>query len=70
MRAVCFIGKFQLLLDCNKYENHTSKSRTAQTCKTLGASGFEHSNSQDNSDEKLMVSLVILTYKMTTNFSG
>ena len=37
--------------------------------KTLCASGFEHSNSQDNSDEKLMVSLAILTYKMTTIFS-
>ena len=35
MRAVCFIGKFQLLLNCNNYENQTSKSRTSQTRKTL-----------------------------------
>jgi hypothetical protein len=35
MRAVCFIRKFQLLLDCNNYENQTSKSRTSQTRKTL-----------------------------------
>ena len=38
MRAVCFIGKFQLLLNCNNYENQTSKSRTSQTRKTLPAS--------------------------------
>ena len=38
MRAVCFIGKFQLLLNCNNYENQTSKSRTSQTRKTLSVS--------------------------------
>ena len=48
---------------------NASKPATSPSCKTLGASGFEHSNSQDNSDEKLMISLAILTYKMTTIFS-
>jgi hypothetical protein len=38
MRAVWFIGKFGLVLDCNNYENQTSKSRTSQTRKTLAAS--------------------------------
>ncbi len=38
MRAVCFIGKFELVLNCNNYENQTSKSRTSQTRKTLVAS--------------------------------
>jgi hypothetical protein len=37
MRAVCFIGKFELLLIRNNYENQTSKSRTSQTRKTLAA---------------------------------
>jgi hypothetical protein len=35
MRAVCFIGKFDLDLNCKNYENQTSKSRTSQTRKTL-----------------------------------
>ncbi len=38
MRAVCFIRKFELDLNCNNYENQTSKSRTSQTRKTLAAS--------------------------------
>ena len=38
MRAVCFIRKFQLLLNCNNYENLNPKSRTSQTRKTLCAS--------------------------------
>ena len=42
MRAVCFIGKFQLLLIYYNYANPISKSRTSQTRKTLVAIGFEH----------------------------
>ncbi len=38
MRVVWFIGKFELVLNCNNYENQTSKSRTSQTRKTLCAS--------------------------------
>ena len=49
MRAVCFIRKFELDLNCNNYENQTSKSRTSQTRKTLVASGFEHFFNHDNS---------------------
>jgi hypothetical protein len=37
MRAVWFIGKFGLVLDCNNYENLNPKSRTSQTRKTLVA---------------------------------
>ena len=70
MRAVCFIRKFQLLLNCNNYENQTSKSRTSQTRKTLVASGFEHSNNHDNHDEKHLISLTILTYEMTHFFAA
>ena len=38
MRAVWFIGKFQLVLNYYNYANPISKSRTSQTRKTLGAS--------------------------------
>ena len=69
MRAVCFIRKFELDLNCNNYENQTSKSRTSQTRKTLVASGFEHSNNHDNLDEKHLISLTILTYEMTHFFA-
>jgi hypothetical protein len=44
MRAVWFIGKLELDLNCNKYENQTSKSRTSQTRKTLGAMLFYDEN--------------------------
>ena len=30
MRAVWFIGKFELLLNCTKYQNYSPKSRTPQ----------------------------------------
>jgi hypothetical protein len=70
MRAVWFIGKFQLVLNCNNYENQTSKSRTSQTRKTLCASGFEHSNNHDNLDEKHLISLTILTNEMTNFFAA
>jgi cell filamentation protein len=30
MRAVCFIGKFELLLNCTKYPNYSPKSRAAK----------------------------------------
>jgi hypothetical protein len=35
MRAVCFIRKLELVLNCNNYENLNPKSRTSQTRKTL-----------------------------------
>jgi hypothetical protein len=41
MRAVWFIEKFELVLNCNNYENQTSKSRTSQTRKTLAATAFQ-----------------------------
>jgi hypothetical protein len=44
MRAVCFIRKFQLLLNCNNYENLNPKSRTSQTRKTLAASNPDDFN--------------------------
>jgi len=38
MRAVWFIGKLELVLNSNNYENLNPKSRTSQTRKTLAAS--------------------------------
>jgi len=35
MRVVWFIGKLELVLNCNNYENLNPKSRTSQTRKTL-----------------------------------
>ncbi len=69
MRAVWFIEKLELVLNCNNYENLNPKSRTSQTRKTLVASGFEHSNNHDNHDEKHLISLTILTYEMTHFFA-
>jgi hypothetical protein len=37
MRAVWFIEKLELVLNCNNYENLNPKSRTSQTRKTLSA---------------------------------
>ena len=37
MRVVWFIGKLELVLNCNNYENLNPKSRTSQTRKTLPA---------------------------------
>jgi len=42
MRAVCFIGKFQLLLNYYNYANPISKSRTSQTRKTLAETILGH----------------------------
>ena len=70
MRAICFIRNFELDLNYNNYENQTSISRSAQTRKTLVASGFEHSNNHDNRDEKHLISLTILTYEMSHFFAA
>jgi hypothetical protein len=51
MRAVWFIGKFQLVLNCNNYENQTSKSRTSQTRKTLAVMPSEKTNCHENNIE-------------------
>ena len=41
MRAVWFIEKLELVLNCNNYENLNPKSRTSQTRKTLAVSLYE-----------------------------
>ena len=36
MRAVWFIAKFELLLNCNKHPNYSPKSRTPQEPQNVG----------------------------------
>jgi len=41
MRAVWFIDKFELLLNCTKYPNYTPKSRTPQQPQHVGGHAIE-----------------------------
>ena len=65
MRAVWFIGKFELDLNCTKMKIIHPNPAHRNSRKTLVASGFEHSNNHDNLDEIHLISLTILTYEMT-----
>jgi hypothetical protein len=58
MRAVCFIRKFQLLLNCNNYENLNPKSRTSQTRKTLAATVSKMKNKTDVNIDFVIKSLI------------
>jgi len=45
MRAAWFIEKFELVLDCNNYENYSPKSRTPQQPQNVGGNSAMTENS-------------------------
>jgi hypothetical protein len=59
MRAVCFIRKFDLDLNCNNYENLNPKSRTSQTRKTLAVMPSETKNENSKITMKKLILFTI-----------
>ena len=54
MRAVWFIGKFELLLNCTKHPNYSPKSRTPQQPQHVIGNQFQN-RSQNETDKLLLI---------------